>query len=139
MSDFPSRSKRMSLKYSGVGADANGYVLGSRLRRHRGGRMIKGGKLVVVVVVVVTTVVWVAGAKENWPMALSGARVPLEASWDPSDAELDGRVLAGRGSGQEARRLGGLRGDRDADASIGSIFGDFGSCHRRSVQEQTTV
>jgi hypothetical protein len=101
--------------------------------------MIKGGKLVVVVVVVVTTVVWVAGAKENWPMALSGARVPLEASWDPSGAELDGRVLAGRGSGQEARRLGGLRGDRDADASIGSIFGDFGSCHRRSVQEQTTV
>jgi hypothetical protein len=43
--------------------------------------MIKGGKLVVVVVVVVTMVVWVAGAKENWPMALSGARVlPLEAS-----------------------------------------------------------
>ena len=29
--------------------------------------IFKGGKLVVVVVVVVTTVVWVVGAKENWP------------------------------------------------------------------------
>ena len=39
--------------------------------------MTSCGKVVVVVVVVVTTVVWVVGARENWPMAVAGGSLRL--------------------------------------------------------------
>lgn len=61
----PPRSKHIFFSSGGVGDDASGYNLGSRLVRERGGLKISGGNDVVVVVVVVTTVVFVAGAYES--------------------------------------------------------------------------
>ena len=65
----PPMSKQKPRTESGAAERANGYILGSRSLRLRGGWMAKGGNDVIVVVVVVTTVVWVAGPREKWPSA----------------------------------------------------------------------
>ena len=68
----PPTSKQKRFSGAGVGTAARGNSFGSSSFNSLGGFITIWGNVVVVVVVVVTTVVWVVGAKENWPTVVWG-------------------------------------------------------------------